>query len=103
MEATSARRTATTLEWFADFLASTERMPFASPAEEGGTRVHAAVRISAAEQSGGGHQGRHDLRIRVGREAATVAGGGVRHCPGGPRGPARADAEAHAAARPAPR
>eukprot|EP00965_Chrysotila_dentata_P159456 5267651-Pleurochrysis_carterae.AAC.1 len=33
MEATAVGRTATVLEWFADFLASTERTPFVDPAE----------------------------------------------------------------------
>eukprot|EP00965_Chrysotila_dentata_P000137 4685-Pleurochrysis_carterae.AAC.1 len=49
MEATAVGRTATALEWFADFLTSTERTPFVDPAEPEGARYNNHTLVLLAE------------------------------------------------------
>eukprot|EP00965_Chrysotila_dentata_P109856 3630139-Pleurochrysis_carterae.AAC.1 len=61
LEATAVGRTATALEWFGDFLASTERTPFLDPAEPGGARYNSHTLVLFAEfvrQCGSRHKGR---------------------------------------------
>eukprot|EP00965_Chrysotila_dentata_P001483 48969-Pleurochrysis_carterae.AAC.2 len=73
MEATSARRTATALEWFADFLASTERTPFVDPTEAGGARYNHHTLVLFAEfmrQCGSRQRSRAGKMIR----ADTICG-----------------------------
>eukprot|EP00965_Chrysotila_dentata_P139608 4615595-Pleurochrysis_carterae.AAC.1 len=73
MEATSARRTATALEWFTDFMASTECTPFIDPAEQGGARYNNHTLVLFAEfmrQCGSRQRGRAGETIR----ADTICG-----------------------------
>eukprot|EP00965_Chrysotila_dentata_P007945 259003-Pleurochrysis_carterae.AAC.1 len=73
MEVTASGRTATALEWFADFMASTERTPFVDPAEDGGARYNNETLILFAEfvrQCGSRQRSRAGATIR----ADTIGG-----------------------------
>eukprot|EP00965_Chrysotila_dentata_P000127 4380-Pleurochrysis_carterae.AAC.1 len=73
MEATAVGRTATALEWFADFMASTERVPFVDPAQPGGARYNNHTLALFAEfvrQCGSRQRGRAGSTIR----ADTIGG-----------------------------
>eukprot|EP00965_Chrysotila_dentata_P069280 2289605-Pleurochrysis_carterae.AAC.1 len=71
-EAASVGRTVTALEWFTDFLATTERTPFVDPGEPGGTRYNHETLALFAEfiwQCGSRQRSRtaggHHRRFRV--------------------------------------
>eukprot|EP00965_Chrysotila_dentata_P260856 6214055-Pleurochrysis_carterae.AAC.2 len=73
MEATAVGRTATALEWFADFLTSTERMPFVDPAEPEGARYNNHTLVLFADfvrQCGSRQRSRAGATIR----ADTIGG-----------------------------
>eukprot|EP00965_Chrysotila_dentata_P019812 657161-Pleurochrysis_carterae.AAC.1 len=73
VEASAAGRTATALEWFTDFMASTERTPFVDPSEPEGAHYNNHTLVLFAEfvrQCGSRQRSRAGTVIR----ADTIAG-----------------------------